>query len=169
LQKDKHSKINKSNKMRTMKQINQVAFVTIVATLMFTASCRKPDQPAISPWMKKATGVTTPQRGIVEMSTYGQTTCYGINVDFLEGSPLHDITYTHDGGATWRTKAIAGLEDNYLFGVAATTENTVHAVGYNYKSGGGNVFRSTDGGNTWQKEAANAFKDAASFPDDIKS
>jgi hypothetical protein len=118
--------------------------------------------------VKKATGVSIPQRGIVEMSTFQQTTCYGINVDFLEGSALHDLTITHNGGKTWRTETITGLENNYLFGVAATTENIVHVIGYDFKSGGGNAFRSTDGGNTWQREATNAFKDAASFPDDLK-
>jgi photosystem II stability/assembly factor-like uncharacterized protein len=118
--------------------------------------------------VKKSIGGTTPQHGIVEMSTYQQTTCYGLLTDFSGGAPPHDIAFTHDGGKTWRTETIAGLENNYLFGVAATTENIVHVVGYDFKSGGGNVFRSMDGGNTWHREAANAFTDPASFPDDMK-
>ena len=43
-------------------------------------------------------------------------------------------------------KPLTSLENNYLFGVAATTANTVHVIGWNYVSGGGNVFRSADGG-----------------------
>ena len=81
---------------------------------------------------------------------------------------LHDITITHDGGKSWNAQTIAGLENNYLAGVAASTEKIVHVFGINLTNGGGNVFRSTDGGTTWQREAANAYTDPASFPDAIK-
>ena len=122
---------------------------------------------AFSPWQMMSSGASASQRGIVEMSEPNQTTCYGIIYDGLF-APLHDITVTHDGGETWHSQTIAGLENNLLYGVAATNAKTVHVFGWNYVSGGGNVFRSTDGGITWQREAANAYTDAASFPDDIK-
>jgi len=101
------------------------------------------------------------------MSEPDQTTCYGIIFDGLF-APTHDLTLTHDGGATWHSQTIAGLENNYLFGVAATTAKTVHVFGWNYISGGGNIFSSTDGGTTWQREGANAYADPASFPDAIE-
>ena len=77
------------------------------------------------------------------MSEAGQTTCYGIIYDVL-GAPLNDIAITHDGGATWHPQTITGLENNDLYGVAATNAKTVHVFGWNHVSGGGNVFRSTD-------------------------
>jgi photosystem II stability/assembly factor-like uncharacterized protein len=83
-------------------------------------------------------------------------------------APYQDISITHNGGATWQVQSIAGLENNYLYGVAAIGPNIVHVFGYNYVSGGGTVFRSADGGVTWQREAANTYNDPASFPDDIK-
>jgi hypothetical protein len=153
--------------MRTNKKINYVA-VMVAATLLLTSSCKKPDRPAISIWHKKSIGISTAQQGIIEMSTYRQNTCYGIFYNLLGGNPPPDITITHDGGRTWHSKTIAGLENNSLFGVAATTANIVHVIGWNNVSGGGNVFRSTDGGDTWHREAANAFADPASFPDDVK-
>src|SRR5687768_17228250 len=73
-----------------------------------------------SPWQTRSSGVSASQRFIIEMSEAGQTTCYGLINDLL-GAPLHDITVTHDGGDTWHSQTIAGLENNYLFGVAATT------------------------------------------------
>jgi hypothetical protein len=126
--------------MKTIKKFDLVVvLVMIAATLLFISSCKKPHHPPISPWHKKSIGVSTPQRGIIEMSTYGQNTAYGLTFDVLN-APLHDITFTHDGGANWNYQTIAGLEDNYLFGVAATTASTVHVFGANYAKGGGNVF-----------------------------
>ena len=104
---------------------------------------------------------------IIEMAAPDQITCYGLvtNKDF---QPSNDISITHEGGATWQMWTITELKDNYDFGVAASDISTVHVIGWNFKKGGGNVFRSIDGGITWQREAANAYTDAASFPDAIK-
>jgi photosystem II stability/assembly factor-like uncharacterized protein len=167
--------------MKTIKGINHaVALVMIAAMLIFTASCKKEyfssggyengKHIPLDPWQMVSSGVSASQRGIIEMSAADQIACYGIVIDesnFL-GNPLHDITVTHDGGKSWQSQTIPGLDNNYLFGVAATTPNIVHVFGYNYVNGGGNVFRSKDGGDTWQREAANAYTDPASFPDVIK-
>ena len=121
-------------------------------------------------WQLRSSGVSTPLRGIYGMSAADSATCYGVLYDANNylGDPLHDITITHDGGATWHSQTIPGLENNILDGVSAITSGAVHVIGWNYVSGGGNVFHSTDSGMTWQREAANAFTDAASFPDNIK-
>jgi hypothetical protein len=136
---------------------------------MFTASCKRQLVESVfsSPWKLRSSGIDVPQRGIIEMSEPDQTTCYGLIID-SNFAPSNDITITHDGGETWHVQTIAALEDNYDWGVAATDANTVHVIGWNYKKGGGNVFRSTDGGITWEREGANTYTDAASFPDAIK-
>ncbi len=151
--------------MKTTKKINHiVALAMITATLMLTASCRKHPLESVfsSPWKLRSSGINAPQRGIIEMSEPDQITCYGLIIDD-KFTPSHDITITHDGGETWHVQTIAGLENNYDFGVAASDAGTVHVMGWNYKKGGGNIFRSIDGGITWQREAANAYTDAASF------
>ena len=175
--------------MKTIKQINHVVvLVMITATLMFTASCKKENlneptsskesislsdanknifnQFGFSPWHMRSSGVSAGQ-GIIDMSEPDQFTCYGIIFDGTF-SPTNDITITHNGGATWHPQTIAELNNNWIFGVAATTPRTAHVFGYNFNDGGGNVFRSTDGGTTWQREAANAYTDPASFPDAIE-
>jgi hypothetical protein len=176
--------------MKSIKKINHVVVLLITATILMFASCKKEtsNDPTLSneaislsdvnknifnpfgpsPWHKRSSGVSTPHRGIIEMSTYGNSTCYGLMFDESGIAPLQDVSITHNGGATWQVQTIAALENNYLFGVAATSSSTVHVIGYNYINGGGNVFRSTDGGMTWQREAANAYTDPASFPDAIE-
>ena len=124
-------------------------------------------QCAFSPWHKKSSGESASQRGIIDMSEPDQFTCYGIIFDGAFNS-TNDITITHNGGASWHAQTIAELNNNWILGVAATTPKTAHIFGYNFINGGGNVFRSTDGGATWQREAANAFTDPASFPDAIE-
>ena len=154
---------------------------------MFTTSCKKEalNEPTVSneavslsdanknifnhfgfsPWHIRSSGESVPERVIGEMSEPDQFTCYGLVYDNLNITSLQDIAITHNGGASWHSQTISGLEDNTLYGVAATTPRTVHVFGANYVKGGGNVFRSTDGGTTWEREAANAFTDPASFPD----
>jgi hypothetical protein len=177
--------------MKSIKKINYVVFLVITAaTLLFTASCNKENlnEPAgsnepvslsdankkifnpfgFSPWHMKSSGTSVPERGIVEMSQPNQSTCYGLMFDNSGLTSIYDIAITHNGGATWRVQTIAELENNFILGVAATTERSVHVVGWNYVNGGGNVFQSTDGGINWQREAANAFTDPASFPDIVE-
>lgn len=137
------------------------------ATALFSSSNRDASAEfSPSPWIIKSIGVSFANRGISEMSAPDQTTCYGLLYNVF-GSVLHDITVTHDGGDTWRSQTIAGLENNYLLDVDASNAQNVHVIGWNYLHGGGNIFRSEDGGDTWQREGANAFTDAASFPDAI--
>src|ERR1017187_348607 len=168
-------------KMKKNISINHIVpLALIAASLMVLASCKKEYfSPGgnengkhfllPSPWQAVSSGVSVSERGIINMSVPDQTTCYGIIFDENNYfNFLHDITVTHDGGKSWHAQTIPGLDNNWLNGIAASSENTVHALGWNYVNGGGNVFRSKDGGNSWQREAANAYTDPASFPDDIK-
>jgi photosystem II stability/assembly factor-like uncharacterized protein len=157
------------------------AIMIISIALIFFVSCKKESIPiggldegkgiSISPWQTVSSGVSVAQRGIVNMSAFDLNTCYGILYDASNfyGDLIHDITITYDGGKSWHAQTIDILENNGLFGVAATTPKIVHVFGWNYVNGGGNVFRSSDGGNTWQREASNAYTDlSTSFPDVIQ-
>ena len=156
-----------------------MAVVLIVTALTLPVSCNKgteinlKDFPKRMPgaWEMKSSGEIAAQRGITEMAEPPDgNSCYGIEYDANDfyGDPLHTLIITHDGGESWHTETIPGLENNVLYGVAATTPNIVHVFGWNYVTGGGNVFRSNDGGKTWQREAPNAYTDPASFPDNVR-
>lgn len=155
------------------------AILTLAIALSVSISCNKQERPDVNDfflkeraaWQMKSSGETVADRSIIDLIAPDQTNCYGTVIDENDylGDPLQELIITHDGGATWHSETISELKNNYFFGEAATTGNVIHVFGYNYVTGGGNVFRSTDGGTTWQREAANAYTDlAASFPDVIK-
>ncbi|MEO8764909.1 MAG: hypothetical protein ABI416_11505 [Ginsengibacter sp.] len=176
--------------MRRIKKASY-AFVIVMmaATLPFIVSCKKEtfkepntsveaiglsDNKSIfnpfgfSPWHKRSSGVSVPHRGIIEMSTFGQATSYGLMYDESGEPPYQDVSITHNGGITWQVHSITELENNYLYGVAATSPGIAHVIGYNYVNGGGNIVRTSDGGASWKREGANAYSDPASFPDAIE-
>ncbi len=139
----------------------QISFLIMIG-MMF-------GQFASAQWQQKSSGFTATHRGIIEMSASGDSNCYaiGYNADSIWNF-LHEITITHNGGNTWTAQTIDSLADNFLLGVAALPVNKVHVLGWNYISGGGNVFSSANGGLIWTREAANAFTNPASFPDVIQ-
>lgn len=119
-------------------------------------------------WRTRFSGLSTPQRGLNEISAPDTRNCYATVYDQLNYYNFqNEVVFTHDGGDTWTAATIDSLENNFLMDITASSGRVVHVIGWNSVAGGGNVFRSKDGGATWQREAANAFRDAASYPDDI--
>ncbi len=120
-------------------------------------------------WLVRSSGFPAANTGIIQLSAPDQLNCYGIGYDAVNfgGDLLDELTITHDGGMTWKAQSPACLNNQFIAGVSASSGEVVHIMGWDYINGGGNVFRSHDGGNTWSREAANAFTDPASFPDDI--
>jgi photosystem II stability/assembly factor-like uncharacterized protein len=136
--------------------------ILIITGMMF-------NQFASAQWQQKSSGFTVIHRGIIEMSASGDSACYAISYNADSNWTFHhEITITHNGGDTWNAQTIDSLANNWLVGVAAFPGNKVHVLGWNYVTGGGNVFHSTNGGLTWTREAANAFTNPASFPDVIQ-
>ncbi|MCY7410703.1 MAG: hypothetical protein LH473_10545, partial [Chitinophagales bacterium] len=123
-------------------------------------------QIAQAQWKEKSSGLTA-GKIIFEMSASGRNNCYGNVYDPNIGFFSNQLAVTNDAGATWHEVTIDSLVNNYIVDVAASTGKVVHALGWNYLTGGGNVFKSKDGGATWKREATKAFTDPASFPDNI--
>ncbi len=178
--------------MNTNRAINTVAtFLFFAVTTTFNFSCTKEnmtESPStqtsasatdaegnigklpLSPWKQKSSGVSLPFRGIIEMSEpfKNGNTCYGIIWNGVSPIvPSSDITITHDGGETWHSQTVTPLTNDYLLGVAATTATTVHLIGWDFVNGGGKVYRSNNGGKSWQREGTNTFTNGTSFPDII--
>jgi hypothetical protein len=125
-------------------------------------------QPALAQWQTRFSGLSTSQLGLLEMTAPDSRNCYATTYDLTNPyNYLHGLALTHDGGQTWSSVTIDSLADNYLQDIYATSSRVVHAIGWNYVAGGGNVFRSVDGGATWTREAANAYTDPNSYPDNL--
>jgi photosystem II stability/assembly factor-like uncharacterized protein len=123
---------------------------------------------ASAQWRTEFSGLSTAQRALYEMSASDTRNCYAIAYDQTDFyNYINQVTATHDGGITWSAVTIDSLEHNSFTDIAASSARVVHVIGWNSVSGGGNVFRSMDGGASWSREAANAFTDPASFPDNI--
>jgi len=120
---------------------------------------------ALAQWQLRSNGLSTPQLGLFDMTAPDTRNCYSTVYDQNDYyRPLKTVVYTHDGGNTWSVATIDSLEDNVLMDITASSGKVVHVIGWSTISGGGNIFRSKDGGVTWKREAANAYTDPASFP-----
>jgi len=117
-------------------------------------------------WTQVSSGLGD-QRGIIEMTAPNLRTCYATVYDRTSTIYPIQMTMTHDGGKTWHSQKLDSLKKNFVVDIVASSSRVVHVVGWNYAKGGGNMFRSIDGGQTWQREGANTYTDPASFPDDM--
>ena len=143
-----------------MKKINKFSMIAIIM-LSF-------NQMAQAQWRKMSSGISASQRGLYEMTAPDNRNCYATTYDKSNFfNFLNQIAITNNGGDTWRSVTLDSLKSNFLMDIAASSAKVVHVIGWNSVSGGGNVFKSTDGGNSWYREAPNAFTNPSSYPDGI--
>jgi photosystem II stability/assembly factor-like uncharacterized protein len=80
--------------------------------------------------------------------------------------PTNTFFYSGDGGTTWQKKRVEGVNTNFLLSsMCALDENTCYIAMYNGAVGtGGGIFRTSDGGNTWEQMGQGQIFDEFSFP-----
>src|SRR5262245_57366487 len=148
----------------TIQKIHLNVTIAMVAATILIVGCKKEDKDVLglqsvamqdtnqrdvpsffySAWLTKSSGTSIPNMGIADMSAPDQTTCYGLMYASM-------VTVTHDGGDTWHAQAIAGLLNNSVLGISSATAQSVHVIALDPVHGGGNIFRSQDGGNSWER------------------
>ena len=122
--------------------------ITLTAVILLSVI-----QPALAQWQTKFSGLSTAQRGLYEMSAPDIRNCYATTYDQTDFYHfLNEIVLTHDGGQTWSSVTIDSLENNFMMDIAGSSSRVVHVIGWNSVAGGGNVFRSMDGGATWKRQ-----------------
>ncbi len=77
------------------------------------------------------------------------------------------VSRTLDAGATWETSTVTTEEGEYCTSFAARSAQECWVMTYNLVNGGGKMYVTRNGGQTWQRKAANAFTFPGSFPDVI--
>jgi len=123
-------------------------------------------------WQQKSSGTDSLSRGFEWIAAADDVSAYAIPATMADFGFATDnnFAFTRDGGATWRTMVVPGLENQYLTGTEAVSANTVFVMGQNmgyvvnefYYGGGSIIMKSTDGGKTWVRKGANIYSDTVS-------
>ncbi len=121
---------------------------------------------ASSAWIPQASGFTAAARGIGYISIVDANTVWATAYDGSTSSAnVQEFTRTDNGGTTW-TEGMIDLGDTEL-GIAM-----VHAISYDIawavgfpqgSSGDGGVWKTTDGGSSWNRQNTAAFNTSSSF------
>jgi hypothetical protein len=117
-------------------------------------------------WTSQATGFSTPSRGLEEITIVNANTVWALAYDGANTTNvIQEFTRTTDGGTTWTAGTIdvgnPALGINNISAISATTA-WVSAV--NGTDGTGSVvYKTSDGGATWEQQNPSGFTGAASF------
>jgi photosystem II stability/assembly factor-like uncharacterized protein len=108
---------------------------------------------ASAQWTEQYSGFTTPFRGIGEINVVDANVVWATGTDGATGSAVLEATHTTDGGATWTATAIdlgdPNLQVTNIQGIDGSTA-FVGAFDPVDDAGLGGVFKTTDGGVTWE-------------------
>lgn len=120
-------------------------------------------------WVEQASGFTTGGRGINYISIVNENISWAQGYDgFNPSSPCQDFTRTIDGGTTWTPGTIPGIPDLKFSMIDALDANTTWACMLAASSPGPQgIYKTSDGGATWQRQATAAFNSSTtvSYPD----
>lgn len=117
-------------------------------------------------WVPQATGFPNVSTGVFNVSVCDANTVWISSYDGSGGQAnVRDFSVTIDGGATWIPGVVpapAGHAWSMIHGLDATT---AWAIFYNATAGtGGGIWKTTDGGVTWNQQGVGTIFNASSFP-----
>ena len=118
-------------------------------------------------WNEKATGFTTPSRGLYSISIVDANTVWAeaYNYDgLIEDTTIKEFTKSTDGGNTWTPGTIdLGLDTNELriSSITATSPTTAWVSAITGATQLGGIWKTTDGGTNWTKQTTALFNNSA--------
>ena len=97
-------------------------------------------------WMRQGSASEIPASEFFKISIVDRNTAWVV------GTPAA-ILFTDDGGRTWTSKKTSNIPNILLQGVYALDANNVWVTG-DIDNGYGTIFRTTDGGATWERKGS---------------
>jgi photosystem II stability/assembly factor-like uncharacterized protein len=121
----------------------------VVALAIAAAGCRTPVEPAPLEWLDQVSGTSATFRGASAVSDL---------VAWASGSG-GTVVRTIDGGATWQTRTMPGLDTDELRDIEALSADVawVMAVGRGTES---RIYKTSDGGDTWTLQFTSEYPEA---------
>lgn len=113
-------------------------------------------------WIEQNTRFPSQFRGIWQIEIPNPNTAWVLTYDGTGGSITRDFGVTSDGGNTWNPGVIQAPENLSPGDISAVDELNAWIAMYDI-SGGGGIFRTSDGGETWNHQPTAAFDNPASF------
>lgn len=119
-------------------------------------------------WVEQATAFPEPNRGINYISCVNESIVWAsaYNGDVL-GYPCQDFTKTINGGTTWTTNTIPDAEVLYIAKICALDADNAWVPLYGPPGATNGIYNTSDGGNTWTRQASADFSLIGSFPNCI--
>jgi subtilisin family serine protease len=121
---------------------------------------------AESAWIEQHTHFESQYRGVFHTSIADENTAWVLTYDGTGGTYTKDFARTADGGETWIPGTITAPDELAPGSLTATDDMNAWLVMYN-TAGGGAIYHTDDGGETWEEQATAPFDGATSFPNVI--
>jgi PKD repeat protein len=122
--------------------------------------------PPYGEWLPQASGFTTANRGITDISIVDQNIVWATAYDGTGGAAnIQQFTKTSNGGTSWAPGAInlgnAALGISMIHGISATTAWVAAYPNAAGQTGG--IWKTTNGGAAWTRQNTAVYNNAASF------
>ncbi|MFY8065356.1 MAG: WD40/YVTN/BNR-like repeat-containing protein, partial [Flavobacterium sp.] len=110
-------------------------------------------------WTSQATGFSAASRGLSEMKIVDANTVWGIAYDGSGlGLDIQEFTVTTNGGASWNPGIIdVGNTALQITNISPVSGTTAWVGAFDGTDGLGGVFKTSDGGATWEPQNADGF------------
>ncbi len=113
-------------------------------------------------WIEQNTRFPSQFRGIWSIEIPNQNTAWLLTYDGTGGSITRDFAVTANGGNLWTPGVIQAPEHLSPGDISAIDELNAWIAMYDI-TGGGGIYRTSDGGETWEHQATAEFSNSASF------
>ncbi len=110
-------------------------------------------------WTSQATGFSAASRGLSEIKIVDANTVWGIAYDGSGlGLDIQEFTVTTNGGASWNPGIInVGNTALQITNISPVSGTTAWVGAFDSTNGLGGVFKTSDGGLTWEQQNSSAY------------